>query len=326
MKKIKFINFIRFSTWLLSSATLLSFLDSYYWWCELFSHFRLQYMWGGILLLILALCLRKPRLITLCLLSLVLNAYDIWQVSLLAKPAYVENDKQHQTISILQSNLFYKNTAPDEGAVVLFKQAEQADILALNEYELVWQKRTAEILRKTHPFSYVSPRNPDIAPSDQSRGAYGIFSRIPLTIEPIYQADSNSNYLKITLSRVPLTIYVAHPYTPARPAKAHSRNAILQLLSEKTGKEKAASVLIGDFNQTPFSSAYKQMVQENSLHDIPFPQTIRPTWVDWHGAWVTSIPIDHLLMNHHVALKSREYFDMPGSDHAASLSQIVILP
>ena len=101
-----------------------------------------------------------------------------------------------------------------------------------------------------------------------------------------------------------------HPMPPISHEFHHQRNVRMQALAQAAGERSMPTLLIGDLNATPWSSAF------SGLADLGLRRAsgLQPSWPT-AGLGVLGIPIDHVLVSPHWRLVDSRRGGMSGSDH-----------
>ena len=80
--------------------------------------------------------------------------------------------------------------------------------------------------------------------------------------------------------------------------------------------------MMGDFNTTPWSPIFTELVDRRDWHDSRWGHGNQATWPAWIGGF--GIPIDHALCTPGIKVLSRSTFDIPGSDHRGVALEIQV--
>jgi vancomycin resistance protein VanJ len=138
--------------------------------------------------------------------------------------------------------------------------ALDADIVGLEEVGPDHAQTFAADLAQSYPYQAVYP-HPQVS-------GIGLLSRCPILEEKLFRLLPDSMYglrAVVEINGVPVTVYVVHPHPPER---AHSpftydddiRNAeIAVLVNDYLAHESGPLIVLGDFNMTDQSDAYRQM-------------------------------------------------------------------
>ncbi len=112
-----------------------------------------------------------------------------------------------------------------------------------------------------------------------------------------------------------------HPMPPLSPHFHAARDASLHALARRSQAQGQPSLLAGDLNATPWSSAFRGLDESGWRRATG----LRASWPAWGGG-VFGIPIDHVLASAHWRLQSREIGPDLGSDHRPVLVRLALRP
>lgn len=298
---------------LFCATFLLSFFGSVYWVFDLLSHFYMHYLWGGMILLIFFLVLKKwieagviaSILIVLC--AIVFHANGV----------FAENQKvQNQdVVEVYFSNIEYGNTDIDR--ITASIQERDAEVLFF--VEMTKKQYDALILQlpEYRHHSYT-----------QGRGAFdvAVFSRIaPLDTTVHYFSESDEPSVEVVIEKNGkiLSLIATHPAPPLSDLTWQRRNTQLQGAAAYMNTREHPAVLFGDFNNTPFSSTFQKILTEQNLTDSRNGYGNSASWPTFFPSFFR-IPIDHALLTDGITIAERAFAADTGSDHKAFFVQIVI--
>ena len=148
-----------------AAATLAGFGATAWWPLELFSHFRLQYTAGALLLAVILAALRQPRWVALAAFLAVVNGATVFQVLRLPS-APPGAGRPRDTVRVLSLNVFDLNRQYDR--VIDYVHRQQADVVILVELTTAWIP-SVERLAAEYPYHWISARDP--------RSGMAMFSR-----------------------------------------------------------------------------------------------------------------------------------------------------
>jgi endonuclease/exonuclease/phosphatase (EEP) superfamily protein YafD len=261
---------------------------------ELLSHFQVQYFAAGLLLSLLLLWLWrfKPVAMAIAIASMVVLSSPILPWFLPTGTAIASSP----TLKLLFSNVYIRNqeTAP----LLALVEREDPDIIALAEVSPLWDAPLA-LLSSEYPFQA----------GETATNPFGlkVLSKFPLNeLQLLEFANSRTSLaMQLEVEQRPLTVVVTHPVPPVRPEMLHSRNRQLANLATYLAARSHPTIVIGDFNITPWSPYYQRFIQETQLHNTRKGFGILPTWpvassessVPNGLHQLLSIPIDHCLVD-----------------------------
>jgi endonuclease/exonuclease/phosphatase (EEP) superfamily protein YafD len=280
-------------------ATLLGFFGRFSWVFDLFSHFRVQYMQIGLVLIGIALWRRlNKRAVALVLLACLNYAFVL--PLYFGKPApATEKPTRAMLMNINAGN---GNTKQVLDAI----RNANPDILLLEEVTPRWAAELA-VLNADYKYRIAEPQG----------GCFGIMllSKVPLEhgkVVEIGSAGVPSIVAEAHLPKGVVTIIGTHPLPPASAEYSKHRNMQLIELPYVAANQKYPVLLIGDLNATPFSYWFKrvgEMGLQNSMKGFGF----QPTWPSNNR--FLRIPLDHVLHSPEITIHDRVVGGDVGSDH-----------
>jgi endonuclease/exonuclease/phosphatase (EEP) superfamily protein YafD len=289
------------------AAAIAAILAPLGWPFELFVHFRWQLAAACIALLAAAFALRRPWLMAVALVALVL---PFLPGSALfggkATASTTPNVCSAGELRVVTANAWF--AATEHAALLDWLRRSDADVIALQEVTPAWEA-ALEPLTRQYPHRKV------IARTDP----YGIalLSRWPV-VGAIVEADLAGDgrpSLVATLERSGrrLQVIVLHTRWPVLPALLPLRDRALQQAAQLAAARPDTTVLLGDLNITPFAPAFARLLDESRLRDALADELWRPTWLA--GFWPLALPIDHVLVPRGSCVTAHEIGPYVGSDH-----------
>ncbi len=277
------------------------------WPFELFVHFRWQLAAACVALLAAAFALRRPWMMAVAVVALVLpfvpgNALWGGKATAGTAPAVCNSDE----LRVVTANAWF--AATEHAALLDWLRRSDADVIALQEVTPEWEA-ALEPLTRQYPYRKV------IARTDP----YGIalLSRWPLVgaIEEADLAGDGKPSLVATLERSGrrTQLIVMHTRWPVLPALQPLRDQALQHAAQLAAANPDATILLGDLNITPFAPAFARLLDESRLRDALADELWRPTWLA--GFWPLALPIDHVLVPRGSCVIAHEIGPYVGSDH-----------
>lgn len=304
---------LRIIVWLLvimlAACNLLAMFDGKFWVFELFAHFVMQYIWLSLVLLPVVLWMRKWRLAVILVLIIAINVTEVYTLRRDFSQPEAQCDST-KAVTILQSNVFYRNWNLDDSARQLRKMAEQADIVVFNEFDVNWRGQKEGEFARMFPHHYVTWIRGDIE-------KFAIFSREPFEVQQVSGRIPKNAHLRLLFPSYGLTLVSYHGLTPISESWTHERNHELLRIARDLKRMQSPALVLGDFNQTPYTVAMQQAMREGGLHMAHFPHGLMPTWPSAGITFPLQIPIDHLLANPYARICKRKVVDVAGSDHSA---------
>ncbi len=288
---------------------------------ELLSHFRVYYFLLSCLIALgfLGCQLAGFKTGIFLWLSLGLIAFNsVWIV-----PWYLPNSHQGRgdSIRVVTFNINVANDHWDAIADAL--KSQQPDLAVLVETSPQATAELASRLASLLPFSFrTSGRN------------LTLLSRLPL-ISPATQTFSSGIALttSVQVQGKTLKLIATHAKVPTKPSVFARRNNLLaELATYIQSQPQASLILLGDFNLTPWSPYYRQLVQQIRLHNTRLGFGIEPSWIEPTTyiplpAWVTALiklPIDHIFVSQDIKVSDCQTLKAANSDHRMLWSDLVL--
>ncbi|HET9528836.1 MAG TPA: endonuclease/exonuclease/phosphatase family protein [Blastocatellia bacterium] len=296
---------------LIFSATLAGFAGRFWWVFDLFSHFRVQYLFlisVVILLLLLGKKWRSSAVLSLCA---AINLASIL-------PYYLPGDAAAgDATTPLRVASINVNTANRKYDLVRQYIIDNSpDIVLLMEVNAAWD-RALEELHSLYPYRVSEPR-PD---------NFGIvlFSRRPLIKgEIVYlgEARAPSVIAELEIAERKLTIFGAHLSAPMSDTYYRLRNEQAEAIGAYLSSVPGPKMLIGDLNMSPWSYYFGRLLGVTGLSDSSTGRGIHLTWPT-HTLWMR-IPIDFCLVSEEILVNDKTVGPNIGSDHFPVLVDIML--
>ncbi len=293
--------------WLICAATsfasLIALAADWWWFAELFTHFRLYYLLAQGLLVIVFLNTRRYAWLVLTLLLAAPNAWYVgpYLVPLVAsagQAAPARNGPQLLTVNLSFTNSNYAQ-------VIAYIEALQPDVVVLSEYTPAWHAALDGALADW-PHRVVRPR----------ATAFGmaLYTRAPLrNVEWLDLGVPDRDNLRAELADYELDLYAVHLVPPRSPQWAAERNRQLEALAGLLADSSRPRLVTGDLNLTPFSPYFRRLLDTTGLRDTRKAQGLHVTWPALPAPlW---IPIDHSLADPSAGVIDVRTGPDIGSDH-----------
>lgn len=241
--------------------------------------------------LVFALHQRLKIAIATHALALVVLAISTW----LAFRPLAESPLGQGRLKILQANLYKLNT--ETRPVLDIIRKEGPDIIALFEVVPAHQSLLGALGDYPHRARAPYRLGMDLL----------ILSRHP--IESIPLAIPSTLACRVKLGGRSITLISTHPPIPQSPAGWSDRNRILLAAANRLNVEPVPRILLGDFNATPFSGAFKR-IEDSGLRNSARGLGYFPTWPD-----IAVLPLDHLLISPEFGVAEKHVGPQISSDH-----------
>jgi endonuclease/exonuclease/phosphatase (EEP) superfamily protein YafD len=286
---------------LIGIATLAGVLGRWAWQLDLFSHFRVLYLFLLIGFTSLSLILSNMAVSFLGGVFICVNLKSII-------PFYFpiqRREPRSKTSRILLSNVLRPND--HYGKLANFIHRTQPDIIVLIEISKAWlQELNPELNGYAYNHIALHYHNFGLA----------LFSRYPL-MDVHTQSFSGANVpsiiAKIDIDGSLLSLIATHPPPPKSKQEAIHRNQQLRNIAAFANLQTMPTMLVGDLNLTSWSPFFKELIHESRLRDSRLGLGIQPTWPTDKPLFM--IPIDHVLVSEGIIIHDRFTGPVIGSDH-----------
>lgn len=302
---------LAFVTGVVCLATLLAYGGRWSWACELLVNFRTYFALLLGLALVLAAVTRRWRISGVAALGLALNLWPMYGVYFeSASPPAVGA----RPVRVVAFNVYVRNG--DLAAIATYLESLSPDVVVLEEMTTSSVERLTPLLPRL-PHRYV-------AIEESVRGVV-IFSRWPLIASQLVTHDGRMFGVRadVDLGDRRLRLYGVHLNWPVMPKAVQGRNAQLSALGRELGECRGACVVVGDFNTTPWSSHFRDLLSNSGFHDCAAGRGLLPTWPSGLPA-LLRIRIDHCLASPAVSIAGVHIGRSVGSDHFATISELSV--
>jgi endonuclease/exonuclease/phosphatase (EEP) superfamily protein YafD len=313
---------------ILAIALLIPILGKFFFWIyplELLTNFQVNYFWLTIALLILcAILWRQGQLpsrwpLFLLLFSLTVNGVDLgtWYW-----PSSRQTGKRPDSLTVMSYNINVQNTAIDE--ILQSIQSINPTVVLIVELDTPIAQQLVTRTQATYPHYFRSPG-----------GGFGIFSKLPLSDSsgqkfPGSTATNLVTHLEYGGRRI--QIIGTHPFVPVKSSTFEQRNLHLQALGNYLADRQEPTILMGDFNLTPWSPYYRQFIHKIQLHNTRYGFGIIPTWIRaaTHVKYPSfllpflQIPIDHIFVSKEFQVMNTRSGDSGNSDHTPIIAELAV--
>jgi endonuclease/exonuclease/phosphatase (EEP) superfamily protein YafD len=322
-------NFVVFAVFAITIAVFLLSIGKFSLWSypfELLTHFQVQYFWLLIIAgFVGAICWWQGKLdnriiLLLWLFTLALNLVEILPWYLSKQQIVAEHS---DVLRVMSFNICGNNT--DTLAIVKSIRAVNPDLVMLVEVSPQMMAQITASLESEFPARFRSPG-----------GGLGVLSKLPLKSahgENFAGSDATNLVASIEYHQREIKLIGTHPMVPKGLDLFNDRNQHLQAIGNYVKDTKDPVILLGDFNLTPWSPYYRQLVQTTGLHNTRMGFGILPTWTRSSACaelpnWlipILNIPIDHIFVTRDLQVVRTYVGDNGNSDHAPIISELAIL-
>lgn len=269
---------IRWATYGLLLATAAGQLLGYWWPFELFSHFPVVYA-AVALLLTGYWVFQRQRIFYLALGLLVWNGALLTPWLLAPQPSAAPAD-----LRVLHANVLFKNE--NHGPILAMIRREQPDLCVIAEATPALYEKVRRNL----------PQYPYRSFSHAKSYCYNlVLSRTPLSRDSAALRDFRAVALRTRIRGREVGLVTVHPRTPTRPDWFRTRNAQLRFAFDYARRQPIPTLLVGDFNVTPWSPVYRELTTPPGLTTCRRGFGLKPTWIS--PLPFVQLPIDHVFVN-----------------------------
>lgn len=218
-------------------------------------------------------------------------------------------------LRVMAVNLYLGRADP--WAVVDLARTQQVDVLVMPELTV----DAEEALDRAGLHAVLPYRVYDSGVGGEGSG---IASRIPLR-RVILMDETSLSQPSVVIELdgpVDVELTAVHVLPGVRPGGARTWRRELDMLPEPTPRERVR-VLAGDFNASLDHQAMRHLIDHGYADAAEETgQGLTPTWSNWPTG--PPVTIDHILADRRCAIGGYSVFDVPGTDHAAVLSEIIL--
>lgn len=282
------------------AATLLALAARLWWGFELFTHFRVHYVVAQLALVAALAGLRRRRFAALVALAVAPNVWPLLPYVPPATPTAVASDAR---ITLMAVNVEWRNRSSERLLEMI--RAESPDAVIVVELTEPWSERLAPLFAE-YPHRILIPDS----------GAFGIalLSRLPLrNARPFHLESTAAIDATIVAPTGELRVIGVHLRPPTRADFAAERARQLDALARLVSEGEGPVAVSGDFNLTPYSPYFSDLLRATDLRDSRTAAGPGFTWPSFLPA--LGIPIDHCLVSTDVGVAAFRRLPAFGSDH-----------
>jgi endonuclease/exonuclease/phosphatase (EEP) superfamily protein YafD len=239
----------------------------WWWFADLFSHFRAQY---ALVLLVCAVTLltsRRWRIGVLASIGALLMGVSVLGYTGWSKAAVAADG---QALRFVTFNKYWRNQ--DAARIGSYLESTHADVIALQEVE------SKQFL---NDLSAVLPSYPHMYATTRVRHGVVIFSRWPLThTDSIELVPGGASVAKVAVDwrGESITVIGVHLHWPIGAHDVNLRNAELAKLLELAHSVRGPLIIGGDFNLTAWSPNFQQVREDTLMRDCAAGHGMPITW------------------------------------------------
>ncbi len=297
---------------LLVVFTLAAFFGGWWWIFDLLASFRPQYALSLSVLGLVLVAVRWRRIGAVALAGALINAA-------LVVPLYFGPSegglRTGEDLLVLSFNV--KADIDLFDPVVDLIRRTRPDVVFIHEATPGWEDRAT---LAGLDYTVVSSRNSGVrfgtlvlGPSDMAVEGFGFAEREPRAVE-----------VRLPTSVGEVALLGIHPLSPTNERRASIRDAQLRYAAEWAEAGDGRRVIVGDFNATPWSYAFRRLEAQSGLVNsldgfgvqATFPAGVNPLF---------RVSIDHLLHSDGLEVRDRRLGPSFGSDHYPLLVELALV-
>ncbi len=277
------------------------------WIADLAANLRIQLVLAGLAMILLYSATKRYRWVVLQ--ALVICIHLPWFVDVPSRAERGNGSALNLTVAAV--NVYINNRDYDTIATVL--RGTQADVIAVFEINETLFARLNSELADSHP--HVEGR-----PLSHPFGV-AVFSRYPLSDVSTVGLDSAGGSMLVTvdINGNSYRIAAVHPTSPMSAQNFKGRNNHLANVQKRLAKWQTthpdeAVVMIGDFNLTPWSPHFVDLLKSTRLHHVAADTGMEPSWYAL-PVFPFGLVLDHCLISENLKLESYRFGPSVHSDH-----------
>lgn len=306
-------NPVTFITPVFAVVVLAATLPARFQFADLLSHFMAQYTIGAAGLIVLGLLFKSSKQV-LALLAL-LFCFAGYQL-LPFLPLASNDPTAGKTLKILQTNVLFINKDPARLRALI--DGEKPDLIVTSETPPVFAEMLAG-LKSEYPYQ-------DLHPQKGNPRGLGVISKVKLEKAQRIHFDHKgvpSQLFTLRMGEEDITFVSIHPFTPTE--NIERRDNEFRLIAEKFRKTPVDNLIVlGDFNATPFCTAYKDLLRDTKLRNARDGFGVYPSWPTFLPTPILRIPIDHVLVSSNIGVSQFRTAAHIGSDHLPTITDIYL--
>jgi len=228
---------------------------------------------------------------------------------LTASPAAPSGVRTADGLVVASANIQYRN--PDAREMVAWLRMEKVDLAVVLEVARA-HVRELEAMAD-YPHRRIVP--------DEGPFGIAVLSRHPLAEVKVIEGAAGIPRIEavVQLARDRVRLIALHPMPPLRTEDHFARNRTLRALADAAAASGEPSILAGDLNATPWSSAFAGL----SDRGLRRASGLAPTWPAV-AAGLMGIPIDHVLVTRQWQVVASGRGPNLGSDHLPVLVKLAL--
>lgn len=289
----------------LAVVSIASFFGRWVWWLDVLANFRAQYV-VGLIIFGVALSLVRWRKTGMAILVVaVVNLVPVL-------PLYVGSPGSTEAgapeMRVMSFNLLSDNE--NFSAVIDYIRAINPDLVLLHEASRPWE---VAIGSAGLEYEIIRPRADNlifgtlvlIRGEDIRAVSYGFAEAQPRAVELTYRPAGWPEDIEVLST---------HPLAPTERERAGLRDAQLKFAADWAEGREGAMFVVGDFNATPWSWPFRNLVHQAGLLNSQTGFGLQPSFPAGSNV-LLRVPIDHLVHTDRLRVRDRQLGPALDSDH-----------
>jgi endonuclease/exonuclease/phosphatase (EEP) superfamily protein YafD len=300
----------------LAVVSIASFFGEWLWWLDVLANFRAQFV-VGLMIFSLSLLLTRFRRTGIAVFAVaIVNLIPVL-------PLYVgspgEGEPTAPSIRVMSFNLLSDNES--FGEVIDYIRTIDPDLVLLHEASRPWNVAVEaadlgyEVI-KPWPDSLIFGTLVLVRGEEIEAVTFGFAEAQPRAVQLSYRPTGWPEAIDVLST---------HPLAPTERERADLRNAQLQFAAEWASERDSPRFVVGDFNATPWSSPFRDLMDEADLRNSQLGFGLQPSFPTTSNV-ILRVPIDHLLHSDHFITRDRRLGPDLGSDHFPLIVDIELIP
>lgn len=288
-------------------ATILGFFGSTSWFFDVLANFRFQ----------LAIALVAIGVIYFFgfgrWTAFIFVAFGLVNAAMIA-PLYLDNPapaSSEATLGIVSFNV----------AAGRADAAELVEYISGSDAELVFLLEATDEYLDAVPTNGSGYRVNNQIPEDRTYGI-SVLGAASTQVEQLRLGETRDPVLRVetTLDGQTVAVYAVHPRPPDSEARTAARDSLFAELAALVGSETMPVIVIGDFNATPWSYAFRAFTSDTGLVNSQVGFGLAATWPA--DSFLTLVPLDHMLHSDSLTTVTRDVGPDLGSDHLPLMVEV----
>lgn len=199
------------------------------------------------------------------------------------------------------------------------------DVTALRQWLSTQNPQVVVVLEVSNALGKTLPSLKDypyqIVEADNSPFGIALLSKLPIIQSNTITNNDGIPHIEADVNFYGKSISVVafHPMPPLNVYYHQSRDEQLKALASKIYDRQMPAIIAGDFNATPWSSAFRSLTAHNLKRT-----NLAPTWPNW-GYKILGIPIDHIVASEHWLSTRHQVGNAIGSDHFPVIATLSLI-